>query len=135
MSKIYIYHNPHWGKSRESVKILENSKKEFERVLQEIEKTGYCAIDTETNSLNIEIADLVGISLCCDDNRAYYIPINHKLPKNTDNEIKQLDQNFVLEIINKISSNSAILKIGHNIKYDIRILSKYKIFFNSRNVS
>ncbi len=108
-----------------------NSKKELENLYDQIITKGYCSIDVETNSLNIEIADLVGISLCCDDNRAYYIPINHKLPKNTDNEIKQLDQNFVLEIINKISSNSAILKIGHNIKYDIRILSKYKIFFNS----
>ncbi len=108
-----------------------NSKKELENLYDQIITKGYCSIDVETNSLNIEIADLVGISLCCDDNRAYYIPINHKLPKNTDNEITQLDQNFVLEIINKICSNSAILKIGHNIKYDIRILSKYKIFFNS----
>ena len=32
MSKISIYHNPRWGKSRESVKILENSGKEFEIV-------------------------------------------------------------------------------------------------------
>ena len=30
MNKILIYHNPHWGKSRESVKILENSGQEFE---------------------------------------------------------------------------------------------------------
>ena len=30
MSKIYIYHNPRWGKSRESVKILENSNQAFE---------------------------------------------------------------------------------------------------------
>jgi len=30
MSKILIYHNPQWGKSRESVKILENSGQEFE---------------------------------------------------------------------------------------------------------
>ena len=30
MSKILIYHNPRWGKSRESVKILENSGLEYE---------------------------------------------------------------------------------------------------------
>ena len=30
MSKVIIYHNPRWGKSRESVKILENSGQEFE---------------------------------------------------------------------------------------------------------
>ena len=30
MSKIYIYHNPRWRKSRESVKILENLDQDFE---------------------------------------------------------------------------------------------------------
>ena len=30
MSKILIYHNPRWGKSRESVKILESSGHEYE---------------------------------------------------------------------------------------------------------
>ena len=30
MDKVKIYHNPRWGKSRESVKILENSGLEFE---------------------------------------------------------------------------------------------------------
>ena len=30
MDKIFIYHNPRWGKSRESVKILENSNQEYE---------------------------------------------------------------------------------------------------------
>ena len=32
MNKIIIYHNPRWGKSRESVKILENSGQEYEIV-------------------------------------------------------------------------------------------------------
>ena len=29
MSKVLIYHNPRWGKSRESVKILESSGQDF----------------------------------------------------------------------------------------------------------
>ena len=32
MNKILIYHNPRWGKSRESVKILENSGQQFETI-------------------------------------------------------------------------------------------------------
>ena len=39
---------------------LINSKKNLEKVLSEVEKKGMCAIDTETNSLNIEKAILVG---------------------------------------------------------------------------
>ena len=30
MSKVLIYHNPRWGKSRESVKILDNSGQDYE---------------------------------------------------------------------------------------------------------
>ena len=30
LSKVIIYHNPRWGKSRESVKILDNSGQEYE---------------------------------------------------------------------------------------------------------
>ena len=32
MNKVLIYHNPQWGKSRESVKILENSGQEYETI-------------------------------------------------------------------------------------------------------
>ena len=32
MDKIFIYHNPRWSKSRESVKILENSEQDYEVV-------------------------------------------------------------------------------------------------------
>ena len=32
MNKVLIYHNPRWGKSRESVKILESSRHEFDIV-------------------------------------------------------------------------------------------------------
>ena len=47
---------------------LINSKNDFEKVLSEIKKNGICAIDTETNSLDIEKAKLVGISICCSEN-------------------------------------------------------------------
>ena len=110
---------------------LVNSKKDFEKVLQEIEERGVCAIDTETNSLNIEKADLVGISLCSDENISYYVPINHTTPDGSKKIEKQLEEKYVIIHINKICKNEAILKIGQNIKYDIRILSKYGVTFNS----
>ena len=111
--------------------VLVNKKKEFEAVLKEIEKKGLCAIDVETNSLNIENARLVGLSLCYDENTSYYIPINHQ-NLNTGNKIEyQLDEKYVLQKINSICSNESILKVGQNIKYDIRILNKYGVKFNS----
>ncbi len=111
--------------------ILLNSKKEFEKVLEEIEKKGICAIDTETNSLNIEKAKLVGISLCYDESKSYYIPINHQSLDNSEILTEQLEEDFVVNKIKSICSDESILKIGQNIKYDIRILNKYNIKLKS----
>ena len=47
-------------KKNEPQYILLNSKKNFETLLKEIEKKGFCAIDTETNSLNVSLSDLRG---------------------------------------------------------------------------
>ena len=110
---------------------LINSKKNFEKILSEIEKKGICAIDTETNSLNIEKAKLVGISICYSENISYYIPINHTTSDGSKKIDNQLEENYVINHINKICKNESILKIGQNIKYDIRILNKYGITFNS----
>ncbi len=110
---------------------LINTKKNFEKILSEIEKKGICAIDTETNSLNIEKAKLVGISLCYSENISYYIPINHTTSDGLKKIDNQLEENYVINYINKICKNESILKIGQNIKYDIRILNKYGVTFNS----
>ncbi len=110
---------------------LINSKKNFEKILSEIEIKGICAIDTETNSLNIEKAKLVGISICYSENIAYYIPINHTNSDGLKKIDNQLEENYVINHINKICKNESILKIGQNIKYDIRILNKYGVTFNS----
>ncbi len=110
---------------------LINSKKNFEKVISEIEKKGMCAIDTETNSLNIEKAKLVGISICYSEKISYYIPINHTTSDGSKKIENQLEENYVINHINKICKNKSILKIGQNIKYDIRILKKYGVTFNS----
>ena len=111
--------------------LLLNSKKILENVISNILKKGYCAIDTETNSLNIEKAKLVGVSLCYDENCSYYIPINHLSKETSKKREEQLDEDYVLKKLKLICENPSILKIGQNIKYDLRILNKYNIFINS----
>ena len=75
--------------------------------------------------------ELVGISLCYDENKSYYIPINHELSKDLKNKQNQLNESYVIKKINSICSDESILKIGQNIKYDIRILNKYGVTFKS----
>ena len=105
--------------------------KELNKIISLIKITGYCAIDTETNSLNIEKADLVGISIAVNEDTAYYIPINHKNLNDNKKIKEQINENEVIKSIKNICIDPSILKIGHNMKYDLRILNKYDIKISS----
>lgn len=77
------------------------------------------AIDTETTSLNAIEAQLVGLSLAIGKGEACYIPFTHKTDK------PQLDMTTVLEALKPLLMNPCVLKVGHNLKYDLVVLSKY----------
>ena len=105
--------------------------KDLKNLIILIKKIGHCAIDTETNSLNIEKAALVGLSIAVNEGSAYYIPINHK-DLNENKKIKgQINENEVIEAIKNICADPSVLKIGHNMKYDLRILDKYNVKMSS----
>ena len=101
--------------------------------VHKIYETGYVAIDTETTSLNDMLAELVGISLATEIGSACYIPIGHK--EGQDDDLfdnfqlveGQLDLEYVLDCLRPVLTDDSILKIGQNIKYDAKILSRYGI--------
>lgn len=101
--------------------------------VHKIYETGYVAIDTETTSLNDMLAELVGISLATEIGSACYIPISHKEGQDDDlfNNFQlvegQLDLEYVLDCLRPVLTDDSILKIGQNIKYDAKILSRYGI--------
>lgn len=75
-------------------------------------------IDTEATSRSPVIAEIVGISIATDPEIAYYIPLTHSyrgVPK-------QLNKNYVLSKLKGILEDPRIIKIGHNIKYDLIVL-------------
>ena len=98
---------------------LQNYLTKIERVL---------AIDTETTGLN-QISDkIVGISLAVNDADGAYIPIRHRT-KSDDlfgGETTAPNQ-LTLESVHKylwpILTNPSIIKIGHNLKYDLHIMA------------
>ena len=118
-------------KKMESEFITISSVTELNEIVKEIKIKGFVSIDTETNSLNIEKAELVGISICFDEKKAFYIPINHKKIETNVLLKKQPSEAEVIELMQSVCSDPSILKIGQNLKYDIRILKKYNIIFNS----
>ena len=101
------------------------NKDELEDWKRRIIEKGYVAIDTETDSLNAVEANLIGFSLAIDVNDACYIPLRH------DNAKKQINFDDAIEFLKSINTDSSILKIFHNKKYDALVLDKYNIKVNS----
>ena len=73
--------------------------------------------DTETTGLNTLHSDLVGIAFSYEKNKGYYVPI----PENKDEATE------LLQIFKPFFEAENIVKIGQNIKYDLKILSNYGI--------
>ena len=92
--------------------------------LKEAEEKGELSIDTETNSLNPHLAELVGISLATNIGKACYIPLKHT------NKVT-LDTNKVLQKLKPILEDKSIKKIGQNIKFDYIIFYHRGITINT----
>ena len=97
---------------------------ELDKWIKKIEEKGMVAVDTETDSLNIHKANLVGISLCCDSGISCYIPLEHSTEK-------ILEKKIVLEKLKIILEDKSIKKIGQNIKFDYIIFLHNNIKINS----
>ena len=96
---------------------------------------GHLAIDTETDSLTASTAKLVGISLATEPGKSCYIPIAHIDPNTTSQEDgfsfdtvkapKQIRLALVVEALKPLLSDPGVLKIGHNLKYDMQVLEQH----------
>ena len=73
------------------------------------------AVDTETTSLHVRDAELVGISFCADGLAPAYLPVSH-LESQCDSSAIALLQSYF--------SDSSAKKCGHNIKYDMQVLRR-----------
>ena len=92
---------------------LVDNKSDFHKLISYLKDHKIIAIDTETTSTDPLKAKLVGISLCAEKNKAFYVSIAHQMADN-------LDVSFVFEHLQKVLSGK--LLIGHNIKYDYMVL-------------
>jgi DNA polymerase-1 len=85
---------------------------------------GWVAIDTETTAKDPMLAELVGISMALHPNLACYIPIGHGGSDMFAEKPPQLDRDVALAKLKPLLEDPAVLKIGHNLKYDLTILSR-----------
>ena len=88
--------------------------------------SGIIAIDTETDSLDSVAANLVGICLATAPGKACYIPIGHRSSDDMFGEVPpQLPLGEVAARLKPLFTDPGVLKIGHNIKYDLNVLIRH----------
>ncbi len=97
--------------------ILIDTKEKRATFITELLKQSEVSFDTETTGLDVQQAELVGMSFAYTPSEAYYIPVS---------ENKEEAQAIVHEF-KIVFENPAITKIGQNIKYDLSILKRYGI--------
>lgn len=92
---------------------------------------GVMAVDTETTDLTPSRARLVGVSLSSGIGRAAYIPLGHVAGGDLlgihGDVPKQLAMADAMALLKPVLEDPGVLKIGHNIKYDMQIFAAYGI--------
>ena len=125
-----------WVKSSPSqaseAPIIKVDRKEYETVLSEkslkdwankLNTSKAFAIDTETSSLDTMTADLIGISLSCEEGEGCYIPIQHSY----EGIPEQLSLETVATILGDAISKNQTKLVGQNLKFDLPILNRHGI--------
>ncbi|MCW3834938.1 DNA polymerase I [Sphingomonas canadensis] len=99
----------------------------LDRWIAEARHQGWVAVDTETSALDAMQADLVGVSLGLAPNRACYIPLGHGGTDMFAEKPVQLDRGAALAKLKPLLEDPAVLKIGHNLKYDLIVLGRHGV--------
>ena len=86
-------------------------------LLQNLMQQRAVCFDTETTGIDTLHAELVGIAVSYEKGKAFYIPF----PENRE------EAQILIDKFKPFFENEAIEKIGQNIKYDLKILSKYGV--------
>ncbi len=85
------------------------------------------AVDTETASLDSVTGRLVGVSLATAPGKACYIPLGHGGTDMFAEKPEQIAMDAALDRLRTLFADDAVLKVGHNLKYDIGVLAQHGI--------
>ncbi|MBY7896977.1 DNA polymerase I [Vibrio fluvialis] len=95
----------------------------FSRWLDKLRSAEVFAFDTETDSLDYMVANLVGVSFAVAEGEAAYVPVAHDYL----DAPQQLDRDWVLTQLKPILEDAQQAKVGQNLKYDASVLARYDI--------
>ncbi len=117
---------------------LITSNKDFEELCKKLAKAKEFVFDTETTSTNALQAELVGVSISMKPHEAWYVAV---APPEADKgsglfedkksaekgRTEGLNRELVCKKLKPILENPNTKKIGHNIKYDMLVLSQFGV--------
>ena len=106
--------------SKSIYQIIE-SFEELKLLVEKMMEQEIVAFDTETEGLNALETNIVGISFSWRKGVGYYLPIK--------NNKSVYEKSF--EILKPFFESTKIIKVGHNIKFDIQVLLKYNVKVSS----
>ena len=103
----------------------------LEAWIDEARAAGRFAFDIETTSLDPMQAEFVGFSMAVAPGRACYVPIGHRPASDAfdfgDGVLKQVAVGDALAVLRPLLEDTAVLKIGQNLKYDCVVLAQHGI--------
>ena len=97
-------------------KLVENEE-DLKKLYDYFRTKQFFVLDTETTSTNAIDAELVGLSFAVKEHEAFYVPI----PANREEALQ------IVNIFKPLYEDPTIMKIGQNLKYDLKVLRNYDI--------
>jgi DNA polymerase I len=98
-------------------------------LVAQLRSAGRFAFDTETTSTDPCRADLVGISISIEPNRAFYLPFRHCRPQGELMEVGDTGnlpdlRSPAMAPLVEVLEDETVEKIGQNLKYDLLVLRR-----------
>jgi DNA polymerase-1 len=104
-------------------------EEKIEELVSYLTSAGEFVFDVETTSINPVEAELVGISFCAEEGKAFYIPVQESEIDSAgglfefDNEQSDcIPLEVIKDKLGPLFLDKGIKKAGHNIKYDLMVL-------------
>lgn len=104
---------------------------DFQKFLKEIKKQKVFTFDVETSAFEPLTSDLLGISFSWKEGKAYYLKINNEEYRNKNDNIDLFNyakkeqattMHPWLKELKDVFEDETVKKIGHNIKFDVRVI-------------
>lgn len=100
----------------------------LEEMVSVLKEQSVVCFDTETTSLNPLDCKLVGISFAYREHHAFWVPVDGTVTAgNNSTPAMSLTVEVIMDAVRSVLEDPNIIKVGQNLKYDIRVLNKFGV--------